>query len=134
MVLGTVVTMFKAAPGGEPDPPDHEIIARLNTGALRAYWVLSQAGQHAGVITFETGAEGAQRIMYISSATVAPHVSDAGWRRLFEFGCVVAREHACDCLQFDVLPVNERVVEIARLIGAAESEGPAGMRRFTVKV
>lgn len=119
---------------------DDEWVARMSSGEIESFWVLDEEGQQAGLIAFQVGVlpERQQRCMYIVAACVAPHISDAGWMRLFGFGRLLARERGCLLIQFDTSVLNPRVMKLGSLLGCEREEinlvtGSPGLR-FTVEV
>jgi hypothetical protein len=132
-----VVAMWDAVESDDQGLSTAELLTRLASGRMEAWWVLANDGQPAGLITFECGVCPVlrERLLYINSATVTPRVTDAGWQRLFEYGALLAKERGCKYLQFDALPSNPRIPAIARALHAQEETHPRGvMRRYTVEV
>lgn len=129
-----VVTMVLSAL--QDAPPVSEILNGLNSGRVEAYFVLTPLGQPAGLVAFTCIEAEFGRSMYVLTATVAPHVSETGWRRLFECGRQFAVERGCSSLQFDTC--NTHMADIGRAVGAHEMPCPdadgAGFTRFTLEV
>jgi hypothetical protein len=121
-VLHTVITMIQSA--FPVDCPADEIAARLSTGNMDAYWVLTPDNQHAGVIAVQIANDEKleARVMYFAAVAVAPHVAEAGWLHLSKLFRGKAMEQGCHFLQFDTTPDNERVTQIASMIGAKRAE------------
>lgn len=134
-----VVSMIKGAMPAHVIP-DHAWLAKLSAGETEAFWILNEAGEHAGVITFECGymPEIDKRGMYIVSATIGAPMTDTAWRKLFGIGCILAGERGCQVLQFDTTPGHARVLNIGEMLEGEKSavrllDGGAGVR-FTVEV
>lgn len=124
-VQAVVVRLIRSAGPHPHEIPDHELIHRLSTGQLEAYWVLTEQGQQCGAISFEIGVlpENMRRCLYVVSAAVVPHMSEAGWIRLFEFGKAIALARQCAFIQFDCTPDHRRMIEIGECFGAARGTG-----------
>lgn len=139
-VQAAVLNLIKSTMPNPSVIPDHEWIAKLTAGGLEAFWVLTEDGQPAGLVTFETGwmPEIEARGLYVVSACVAPHISDDGWRKLLAYGKALARARACQVIQFDTLPENKRMLELGGVFGGAQSHarcvGGVKTIRFTIEV
>ncbi len=123
-----VVHLIQSGLYVQPEPS--AVLNALNKGVMEAFWVLEPDGRQAGLFACQTGniPELRQRVFYVASAAVSPHVSEAGWARLIEQGRMLARERGCQLLQFETIAENKRVVQVGRLAGARESV------RFTLEV
>lgn len=119
-VLSMVVRLIQE---GLAEPvSESELVGALNRGSLEAFWVLAEDGQHAGLVSFQRGfaQETQRRVFYCASMTVAPTLPDSAWERLFMMGKGLARERGCSVIEFDTLPTNKRIIEVARAAGATE--------------
>ena len=97
-----------------------EIASYIQSGAWRAYWLVSDTNQKAGFLLAQPTVAGAQRIYYIAAMMVANSVLPSAWVEAFDaYIKPEARELGCTHVQFDSTPDNKGISAIGANLGAS---------------
>lgn len=123
--------------------PDHEqteqhalnVLATLQDGRCKAYWILTEQNRRCGVIAFITGpystreAEKEIKVLYVVGAAMPYSATSEAWHCLVNHGKDIARESGCRFIIFDVAPSSpmaNTIISLSSEIGA--------QARFTIEV
>jgi len=102
-----------------------DVLARLNSGAFKARWILSTDGRRAGCIIYATQGES----LYVVGIAFPPDAPDTGWDALLAHVKSEARLMGCKEVLFDCYGNSEFRLGI---VGAAMRAGAHG--RFKLEV
>jgi len=106
-----------------------ELSTALQTGALRAYWIIAPSGQKAGMFAAQLSQAGAEKLFYINATVMANNVQPEAWCEAVErYLKPHAKSLGCTHIQFDSTPGNKAIEAIANNLGATLSH------RYTVEV